>query len=91
MEDTYFPEISEGDYSSFRAIIHELMPTYKDWLHYIAKRVAHWSKTHNVIRVEMKPDSLSEYLRKSGQVADLNSLYMAAEFFRNSPRAPHST
>ena len=91
MEDTYFPEISESDYESLRAIIHELIPTYKEWLHYITGRVAHWSKTHNVIRVEVKPDGLSEYLRKSGEVANLNSLYMAAGFFGKSPGAPHST
>ena len=81
MDDTYFPEISEDDYESFRAIInHELMPTYKEWLEYIAKRVAHWSKTHNIIKVEVKPDDVSAYLRKSGHSADLNSLYTAAEF-----------
>jgi hypothetical protein len=80
MNDRYFPEISEEDYESIRAIILELMPTYKEWLRYIAGRVAHFSKTHNIIKVEVKPDDIFAYLRKSGQTADLNSLYMAAEF-----------
>ena len=81
MDDTYFPEISEDDYESFRAIMnHELMPTYREWIEYIAKRVAHFSKTRNIIKVEVKPDDVSAYLRKSGHSADLNSLYMAAEF-----------
>jgi hypothetical protein len=80
MDDTYFPEISEDDYESFKAIIHhELMPTYKGWLEYIAKRVAHFSKSHNIIKVKLKPDDVSAYLRKSGHRADLNSLYIAAE------------
>jgi len=80
MDDTYFPEISADDYESFRAIIYELMPTYREWLEYIAKRVAHFSKTRNIIKVEVKPDDVSAYLRKSGHGADLNSLYMVAEF-----------
>ena len=76
MDDTYFPEISEDDYESFRAIMnHELMPTYKEWLASIARRVAHWSKTHNIIKVKVKPDDVSAFLRKSGHSADLNSLY----------------
>jgi hypothetical protein len=80
MNDTYFPEISEDDYESFRAIIYELMPTYKEWHEYIARRVAHWSKTHNVIQVKVKPNDVSAYLGKSGHSADLNSLYIVAEF-----------
>jgi hypothetical protein len=82
MDDTYFPEISKDDYESFRAIIHDLMPTYEEWLRYIARRVAHWSKTHNIIRVAVKPDDVFTYLRKSGDSADLNSLYIAAKFLR---------
>ena len=46
----------------------------------LAKRAAHWSKTRNIIKVEVKPDDVSAYLRKSGHGADLNSLYMVAEF-----------
>jgi hypothetical protein len=84
MDDAYFPEINEEDYESFRAIIHELMPTYKEWLRYMARRVAHFSKTRNIIKVEVKPDDVSAYLRKSGHSADLNSLYMAAEFLGKS-------
>jgi hypothetical protein len=66
MDDTYFPEISEDDYESFRSIIYELMPTYKEWLKYIARRVAHWSKTHNIIKVKVRPDDVSAYLRETG-------------------------
>jgi hypothetical protein len=80
MDDTYFPEISRDDYESFRAIIHDLMPTYEGWLRYIARRVAHWSKTHNIVKVAVKPDDVLTYLRKSGNSADLNSLYVAAKF-----------
>jgi hypothetical protein len=81
MDDTYFPEISERNYEAVRAIMHhELMPTYKQWLEYMAKRVTHWSKTHKIIKVEVKPDDVSAYLRKSGHSADLNSLYILAEF-----------
>jgi hypothetical protein len=80
MDDTYFPEISKDDYESFRAIIHDLMPTYEEWLRYTARRVAHWSKTHNIVKVAVKPDDVLTYLRKSGSSADLNSLYVAAKF-----------
>ncbi len=80
MNDTYFPEIGEDDYQSFKAIIYEMMPTYKEWLAYMARRVAHWSKTHNIIKVKVKPDDVSAFLRKSGHSADLNSLYIVAEF-----------
>jgi hypothetical protein len=80
MDDTYFPEISEDDYESFKVIIYELMPTYKEWLEYTARQFAHWSKTRNIIKVKVKPDDVSAYLRESGRSGDLNSLYTAAEF-----------
>ena len=80
MDDAYFPEISEDDYESFRLIIHDLMSTYEGWLRYIARREAHWSKTHKIVKVAVRPDDVFTYLRKSGDSADLNSLYIAAKF-----------
>jgi hypothetical protein len=75
MEKIYLPVIAEEDYEAFRSIMHsELPPSYSEWRERHATRVAYWSKTHQIVEVDVKPTGFGEFIHKNGRAGDQRAL-----------------
>ena len=80
MDCLYFPVIDQGDYNSFRSIMHDELPaTYDEWLQRHADRVAYYRETRKIIEVKVKANDFAAYLRTRSHGANMNSLYAFTE------------